>query len=65
MLLVTLCSTFGLLLGAGMTSRSEAAFHCTFDQRGADDQPGQQDLTQMCRGNAADTMPRPRWKRCV
>jgi hypothetical protein len=54
MLLVMLCSTFGVLAGLALTSPSEAAFQCTEDLQGVDDQPGQKDLTRMCRGLATD-----------
>ena len=54
MLMVMLCSTFGVFAGLALTSPSEAAFQCTDDLQGADDQPGQKDLTRMCRGLATD-----------
>src|SRR5438128_653815 len=43
----TWCAALALLLGAA-ASPSLAAFRCTSDLMGANDQPGQKDLTQFC-----------------
>jgi hypothetical protein len=45
---------FVLLLGAVGVASTEAAFTCTNDVQGKDDEPGQKDLTRFCIGLAGD-----------
>src|SRR5215475_14627585 len=51
---LALCSLFFLLFGLIAVAPSEAALSCTLDAQGADDEPGQKDLTQFCQGAAGD-----------
>jgi hypothetical protein len=54
LLALALSTIFALLFVTVGTSPTEAALVCTNDLQGVDDQPGQKDLTQFCRGLSSD-----------